>query len=339
MCVEVVSENTQLADDLHAERLTADAAVKRVRLSITSAAGPLAYHVISMIAARQVFGSAVKIDLNLCDVDTSVSSAVAMDVVDLASGSVHQPPSVTSDPNQFFTGADIILLLDDVTMDEGESRADWLRRVYSKFSSYAHQIEAVCRRDVVVIVPAINSAANFIGSVISRCAPDIPAENIVVTSRLVENRARAEISRRTGVNSGSIVDLIVWGDASAMKPGRFAVDVSRAKVYDCESSAVWGPQYYRSVDSVVADTQWLCHDLPAATSSSSSGGAPLMSTASALTSFLSDWWTGNCASQRLHSAAVRSQGHVIISSAKCCNPKTKIVIFVIVIIKTLHYIF
>jgi len=318
--LQVATENTQLVDKLRAEELASDATVKRVRVSITAAASALAYHVVSMIASRQVFGNPVKVTLNLCDANVSASSALATEAVDLASLSVHEPPAVTSDLNQYFTGADVILLLDDVTVGEGEPRADWLRRVYIKFSSYAHEIDAVCSRDVVIVVPAINSAANFIGSVISSCAPNIPTSNIIVTSRLVENGARAAISRQSGVNSGSIVDLVVWGDASAVNTSRFAVDVSHAKVYDCDSSAVWGPEYFRSVESVVRDTRWLSHDLPSlvvSSSTSSSSSRAVIATASALTSFLSDWcMLGRCKCNRsrLHSVAVASQGHVIPSA-------------------------
>jgi len=310
---EVASENGQWVNELRVEKRSTDAAVKRLRVSITSAASSLAYHVIAMIASGQVFGDLVTVCLTLCDTDTSALSAVAMEVVDLASGSVHGSPVVTSDPTQFFTGADVILLLDDVTAGDGEPRADWLRRVYSKFSGYGQQIDAQCCNDVLIILPAINSAVNIIGSVLERSAPNIPPANIVVTSRLAENRARAAIWRQSGVNSASIVDLIVWGDASAMHTSRFAVDVSHAKVYDCDSSAVCGPQYYRSVDDVVHDTKWLSRDLPTALiRSSSSSSSSSMSTASALTSFLSDWSSAKHNNKRLHSVAVASQGSVSI---------------------------
>lgn len=297
-------ENLQLANELRAEKLAADAAVPRVRVSITSAASELARHVIKMIASGHVFAPAFKVNLTLCETDTSTLSAI-----NLAYGSVDQPPVVTSDPDQFFTGADVILLLDDVTAGEGERRADWLRRVYDKFSVYARHIDAVCSREVVVVVAAVNSAANFVGTVLSRCAPGIPAQNVVVVSRLVEDGAAADISRRVGVNARSVVDLVVWGDASAANPSRFWLDVSRAKIYDSDTSAVWGPQHCRSVERLIQNRRWLHRDLPAIlSSSSSSSSSAVISMATSVTSFLSDWWTGNCSSQRLHSLAVASQG-------------------------------
>ena len=301
---QVAGENIELANELCAEQLALDAAVKPLRISVTSAASSLAYHVVAMIANDRT----ITVSLTLCDTNILALSALAMEVVDLASGSVHGSPAVTSDPTQFFTGADIILLLDDVTAGDGERRADWLRRVYSRFSIYGQQIDSSCGNDVMVIIPAINSAANIIASIISRCAPNISPANILVTSRLAENRARAAISRHSGVNSASIVDLIIWGDASAVHTSRFAVDASHAKVYDCESSAVWGAQYYRSLDGVVRDTKWLNRDLPNAVSSSSSSSSSCLSTASALTSFLCDWWSADHSVTRLHSAAVTSQG-------------------------------
>ena len=308
--VQVASENTELSDELHAEQLAADAAVKQVNLSVTSAASPFAYQVLAMIASGEVFGCDVEINLKLCDADASALSAVAMEVVDLASGSVRRPPSVTSDPTQFFAGADVILLLDDVTALECEPRADWLQRVYNHFADYARHIDAAAARsDIYVIIPAIaqKSTANFIATVISRCAPNTPPENIIVPSRLVENRAKAAISRRAGVNAGSIVDLVVWGDPSAATPDRFAVDITSAKVFDCDHSAVWGPQHCRSVETVVGDDRWLQQALPAAIASSSSSSS-FVATAGALTSFLSDWWTGNSSRKRFHSVAVMSQG-------------------------------
>lgn len=297
--LQVARENLQLASELRAEKLAADAAVERIHVSVTSASSELGRHIVSMIASGDVFGPALEVSLTLCDTD-----AAALSAVDLASGSVDVTSQ--SDPTLFFPGADVVLLLDDIVGVAGERRADWLRRVHDRFSAHARHIDAVCRRDVVVVVPAINSAANFVGTVLSRCRP---ALNVVVVSRLVENIAVEAVSRRAGAAAGSVVDLVVWGDASAASPGRFALDASRGKVYDCGTSAVWGPHHCRGVESVVHDNKWLYHDLPVILSSSSASSAEVISMATALASFLSDWWTGDSSSQRLHSVAVASQGH------------------------------
>jgi len=296
---QVARENLQVANELHAQKLAADAAVERVRVSVTSAASPLGRHVISAIASGRVFGPARRVNLTVCDTDASALSAV---VADLAAGSVDAAAAAaaTSDPAQFFADADVVLLLDDVAAAAGERRADWLRRVYDRFAAHARHVGAA-DGDAVVVVPALNSAASVAGAALSRCG-----RRVVVVPRLVEDLAAAAVSRRAG--GGAVADLVVWGDASAATPRRFALDVGRAKVVDCQSSAVWGPQHCRAVEQVVLDRRWLRRDLPAIVSSSSSSSS-VVSVATALTSFLSDWWTGSCSSQRLHSVAVASQGH------------------------------
>jgi len=314
--MQVVEENVQLIAELSEEMQAADAAVKQVRVSITCAGSPLAYHVISMIGCSQVFGSNIRIKLNLFDdQNLPLLSATVMEAVDLASGSIYGPPVVTSDLAELFAVSDLVLLLDDVTAGQGEPRADWLRRVDEKFRSYGRRINSLCRRDVLIVVPALNSAANVIGSTLTRSAPNIPSENIVVTSRLAENRVRGCISRHCGVNPGSVVDLVVWGDASAVDSDRFVIDVSRAKVNDCETSAVWGPEHLRSVKSVIHDSQWIRRDLPLLISSSSlSSISSYVSTANALISFLSDLWESgstNTPNRRLHSLTVASKGDAI----------------------------
>ena len=80
---QVAGENLQAADELHAEKLAAEASVERVRVSITSAASPLALHVAAMIAAGGVFGPSTDATVTLCDTDASTAATV-----DLASRSV-----------------------------------------------------------------------------------------------------------------------------------------------------------------------------------------------------------------------------------------------------------
>jgi len=225
---------------------------------------------------------------------------------------------VTADPDRFFVGADVVLLLDDVPpVGEGERRADWLRRVGDRVSVYGRRIDAACSPDAVVVVPATNSAANVVGAAVARSARRLSPRNVLVVPRLVEDRAAEAVSLRAGASaseSGSascVAGLIVWGDASAASPGRFALDASRATVCDVDATAVWAPERRRRpVDSVVLVRRWLHRDLPAIlSSSSSSSSSSVVAMATALTSFLSDWWASSCDSQRLHSVAVASQGH------------------------------
>jgi malate/lactate dehydrogenase len=308
--LKVAAENLNVQEEEDATIRSMKASIKPVNVCITTAASPAGYAFVSAVASGAVFGRDTRLSLRLCDADDkrSALSGVAMEVVDLASGSVHDA-SVDSDPTQSFADCDVIVLLDDVVRDAGEDRSGWLHRVHDHFADRAKIIARVARPGVLVVVAGGGVSANFAGAVICRTAPEISPSSVVVMSRLVENRARAAIAARAGINAASVVNLVVWGDASGSKSTRFAVDASRAQAYDCEHSAVWGPGHSVPVAEIVHDERWLRVDLPRAVAGDAkrpqgSGAMPL---ASALSSLIRDWWCGT-SRKWIHSLAVCSKG-------------------------------
>jgi len=300
-----------------AEQRLAQSKIKPINVCITNAASPVGYALTSAIVKGDVFGQGVPLSLKLCDTDDSLEtlSGVTMEAVDLAPASVIQT-CVTSDLVQSVTDCSVIVLLDEVTQEEGEAHSSWLRRVHEHFAKIAKVIARKSRSKALIVVGGGGPAANFIGATICRTSPKISPSNVIVASRLLENRARAAIGSRAGINAASIVDIVVWGDASGSRANLFAVDVSCARAYDCENSAVWGPGHSIPVADVVHNERWLRSELPRIIATENRQQGPVaMSTACALQSLIRDCWCGTN-KNRIYSLAVCSQGKAV-TTWKC----------------------
>jgi hypothetical protein len=305
--VQVAGENLSTTEQLEEAERARKASVKPINVCITAANSRTGYALVSRVASGDVFGCDVTLSLRLCDDDVDTLRGVAMEVADLASGVIHDT-AVTSDASQFFADCDVVVLLDRVECREDESRDDWLRRVHGVFTNYAVAIEKTARPGVKVIVAGGGPAANFAGSVMCRAAPEIHGASIVVVAGVAESWARGAIASRLQVNSASIVDLVVWGDAAASTVGRFAIDVSRARMYECDARAIWGPGHSMPLAEAVHDDPWLWSELPKAlvTEAQNRQSQALVS-AEAVSELLNDWWHGKH-SNRVHSLAVSSRG-------------------------------
>jgi len=281
--------------------------VKPLNICVTAANSRTGYELVSRLASGDVFGPGVVLSLRLCDDNVESLHGVAMEAVDLASGLIHDTV-VTTTPSESFADCDVIVLLDRIDRYDNESRPDWLHRVHQVFSGYAVAIEKTARTGAKVIVAGGGEAANFAGTVFCRVAPNIDSQNVVVLSGVTERRARGAVSSRVGVNSASIVDLVIWGDAAGSEVGRFVVDASHARIYECDNHAIWGPGHSMPVTEAVHDERWLQSELPKIVTARRSDGQVLaMVTADAVKSLLADWWQGRH-SQYIHSLAVASRG-------------------------------
>ena len=160
--------------------------------------------------------------------------------------------TVTSNMHQAFSDCVAVVLLDELLQQDGETKDEWLIRNSEHFVKYVKVINEFCRKDVKVLVGG-QGPVNFNAFMMTENCGNIPKQNIVAASRLVENRAKAVLADRLRVNSSCMVDVIVWGNPN----GQHYIDVSRSRVHQYDG-AIWGPPSFSlPATDMIADAKWL----------------------------------------------------------------------------------
>jgi malate dehydrogenase len=188
--------------------------VKKQIITITGAAGNIAYSLIFRILAGNIFDKDTKIQLNLLDISTSlpIMMGVKLEIEDCA---FRQLDSViiTDNPEEAFADSDYILLVGAKPRSKGMQRADLLLDNANIFKAQGNIINENAKKTTRVIV--VGNPANTNALIIEKNTKNIPTENISSLMRLDQNRAKSILSVKTDCRVDQISQLIVWGNHSA----------------------------------------------------------------------------------------------------------------------------
>ena len=188
--------------------------MKKQIITITGAAGNIAYSLIFRILAGNIFDKDIKIQLNLLDISTSlpIMMGVKLEIEDCA---FRQLDSViiTDNPEEAFADSDYILLVGAKPRSKGMQRADLLLDNANIFKAQGNIINENAKKTTRVIV--VGNPANTNALIIEKNTKNIPTENISSLMRLDQNRAKSILSVKTDCRVDQISQLIVWGNHSA----------------------------------------------------------------------------------------------------------------------------
>ena len=149
----------------------------------------------------------------------------------------------TDDPDVGFRDADAAILLGAFPRRPGMVRADLLQKNVGIFKVQGQAIDKVAKKTIRVLV--VGNPANTNALVLKSYAPTIPAENFAALTRLDQNRAKAQIAARLGINTTQIKNVAIWGNHSKTQypDVRFGVivnpDGSRSSVADAVKDQAW----------------------------------------------------------------------------------------------------
>ncbi|MEU1958296.1 malate dehydrogenase [Nocardia sp. NPDC019304] len=185
-----------------------------VTVTVTGAAGQIAYGMLFRIASGAMLGPDTRVRLRLLEVPAAVASleGVAMELEDGAFGLLDSV-DISDDPWIGFAGADIALLVGARPRTAGMERADLLAANGAIFTEQGAAINASAADDVKVLV--IGNPANTNAFIAMSNAPDVPAERFTAMTRLDHNRAIAQLAKRTGAPAAAIARVAIWGNHSA----------------------------------------------------------------------------------------------------------------------------
>jgi malate dehydrogenase len=215
-----------------------------VRVAVTGAAGQIGYALLFRIASGQLLGPDTPVHLSLLEIPDAVNAAegTAMELDDcafplLAGIDIHD------DAGQAFDGVNVALLVGARPRTKGMERADLLEANGGIFKPQGQALAAGAADDLKVLV--VGNPANTNALIAQSNADGVPAGRFTAMTRLDQNRAVSQLSKKAGAAVADVSNLAVWGNHSpSMYP-----DVFNAKV---AGGSAW--------DAVDQDKDWLEND-------------------------------------------------------------------------------
>lgn len=213
---------------------------KRIKVAVTGAAGQIGYALLFRIAAGEMFGKDVDIDLSLLELEKALPAlgGVVMELEDCAFPLVRSIKT-SSVPAEAFAGADWALLVGSVPRKEGMERGDLLKINGGVFIEQGKALAQNAKRDCRVLV--VGNPCNTNAFIAKSVAEGMNPKNFFAMTMLDQNRAKAQLAQKAGVEVTEVKNIAIWGNHSATQYPDF---------YHATISG-------RPATDVIGDMQWL----------------------------------------------------------------------------------
>jgi malate dehydrogenase len=198
---------------------------KPVTVTVTGAAGQIAYALLFRIAVGQLLGPRTPVRLQLLEIPQAVRAAegTAMELDDCAFPLLDSV-EITDDPRRAFDGASIAMLVGARPRGRGMQRSDLLEANGRIFGPQGAALNAHAADDIRVLV--VGNPANTNALITRAHAPDIPADRFTAMMRLDHNRAVSQLADHLHVPVSAVRNVTVWGNHSSTQ----YPDLSHAEV-------------------------------------------------------------------------------------------------------------
>ena len=185
-----------------------------LRIAITGAAGQIGYALLFRIASGGVFGPNQPVILHLIEIEPALPAlnGVIMELDDCAfpllKGTV-----ATSSLEEGFKGVNWALLVGSVPRKAGMERKDLLGINGKIFIGQGQAIQKHAASDVRILV--VGNPCNTNCLIAMNNAADLPRDRFFAMTRLDENRSKAQLAKKAGVETSAVTNLAIWGNHSA----------------------------------------------------------------------------------------------------------------------------
>jgi len=267
-----------------------------IKVAVTGAAGQIGYSLVFRIASGEMFGPDQPLTLHLIEIPNALDAlkGVVMELHDCAFPLLESVVP-TADLDQGFRDINWGLLVGSVPRKAGMERKDLLGINGKIFIGQGQAIERNAAADVRVLV--IGNPCNTNCLIAMNNAKEIPRDRWFAMTRLDENRARAQLAHKAGVEITRVTNLTIWGNHSSTQ----YPDFYNAKID------------HRPANEVIGDEKWLKEEF---ISSVQQRGAAVikargLSSAGSAANAIIDtvrFLTNDTPSDDWHSVAVRSDG-------------------------------
>ncbi len=184
-----------------------------VHVSVTGAAGQIAYSLLFRIASGEMLGKDQPICLRLLEITPAMKAleGVAMELDDCAFPLL-SGIELSDDANVAFKGAEIAMLVGARPRGPGMERSDLLEANAGIFKVQGEAMNRHADANIKVVVVGNPANTNALTAMIS--APDLNSRNFTALTRLDHNRALAQLAAKTGSRVSDIHKMIIWGNHS-----------------------------------------------------------------------------------------------------------------------------
>src|SRR5436190_5043582 len=211
-----------------------------IKIAVTGAAGQIGYALVFRIASGEMFGKDQPIALHLIEIPRALGAleGVVMELHDCAFPLL-QSIVPTADLDEGFRDVNWALLVGSVPRKAGMERKDLLGINGKIFVGQGKAIEKNAAADVRVLV--IGNPCNTNCLIAMNNAPGVPADRWFAMTRLDENRARAQLAQKAGVEITRVTKMTIWGNHSS------------TQYPDFYNARIDG----KPANEVIGDEQWL----------------------------------------------------------------------------------
>jgi malate dehydrogenase len=185
-----------------------------IKIAITGAAGQIGYSLLFRVASGAIFGPEQPVQLNLIEIPPALDAlkGVVMELDDCAFPLLKNVVA-TADLNEGFRDVNWALLVGSVPRKAGMERGDLLGINGKIFIGQGQAIEKNAASDVRVLV--IGNPCNTNCLIAMNNARSIPGDRWFAMTRLDENRAKAQLAKKAGVEVTQVSNMTIWGNHSA----------------------------------------------------------------------------------------------------------------------------
>jgi malate dehydrogenase len=214
-----------------------------IKVAVTGAAGQIGYALLFRIASGEMFGPDQPVVLQLIEIPNALSALEGV-VMELHDGAfpLLQSTTPTADLAEGFRDVNWALLVGSVPRKAGMERKDLLGINGKIFIGQGQAIEKNAAADVRVLV--IGNPCNTNCLIAMNNAKKIPRDRWFAMTRLDENRARAQLACKAGVEITRVANMTIWGNHSATQ----YPDFYNAKIDN------------KAANEVIGDEKWLKED-------------------------------------------------------------------------------
>ena len=211
-----------------------------VKVAVTGAAGQIGYALLFRIASGSMFGPDQPVELSLIEIPQVLGAleGVVMELHDCAFPLL-KGITPTADLDERFRGVNWALLVGSVPRKAGMERSDLLGINGKIFIGQGQAIARNAASDVRVLV--VGNPCNTNCLIAMNNARDVPADRWFAMTRLDENRARAQLAQKAGVDVTAVTNMTIWGNHSSTQYPDF---------YNARING-------KNADQVIGDEKWL----------------------------------------------------------------------------------
>jgi malate dehydrogenase len=278
-----------------------------IKVAITGAAGQIGYALVFRVASGAMFGPDQPVALHLIEIPPGFEAlkGVVMELDDCAFPLLKNIVA-TTDLDEGFREVNWALLVGSVPRKAGMERKDLLGINGKIFTSQGQAIARNAAKDVRILV--IGNPCNTNCLIAMNNAKSVPSDRWFAMTRLDENRAKAQLAQKAGVDITEVSNVTIWGNHSATQ----YPDFYNAKIKGRAGAEAIGDEKWLK-EAFIPAVQQRGAAIIKARGSSSAGSAAnaIVDTVRSLTSDTAagDW----------HSVAVCSDGSYGVDEGLICS--------------------